>query len=131
MRTGALGGGLVRRRPGLPEGGMRGVDASRPGGPVMGDDSEAVWAGLPENVDHPYRVAIIEALLWICEPLSAVGVVDVLDGYMSMWNAVAHLEALGRLGVVEPVAGTGTMQAGEERFDMAYRLVPRGTGGDG
>jgi len=105
---------------------MRGIDASHPGGPLMSGDPEAVWAGLPGNVDHPYRVAIIEALLWIGEPLSAIGVVDVLDGYMSMWSAVAHLEALERLGVVERAPGTVVAQAGEDRFDIPYRLVGKG-----
>ncbi len=92
----------------------------------MGGDSGEVRAGPPENVDHPYRVAIIEALLWVAEPLSAIGVVDVLDGYMSMWSAVAHLEALERLGVVERAPGAGVAQAGEDRFDIRYRLLGRG-----
>jgi hypothetical protein len=105
---------------------MRGIEVSHPCGPVMDGDPEEVWACLPENVDHPYRVAIIEALLWIGEPLSAIGVVDVLDGYMSMWNAVAHLEALERLGVVERAPGAGVAQAGEDRFDIPCRLVRKG-----
>lgn len=97
----------------------------------MTADFEELWRGLPAKVDHPYRVAIIEALRWIGEPLSAIGVVDALDGYMSMWNAAFHLEALERLGVVERVAGAGEPQAHEERFDVSFRLARRGAGSDG
>jgi len=102
---------------------MLGIDASCPGGSLMGGDFESVWAGLPENVDHPYRVAIIEALWRTGEPLSAIGVVDVLDGYMSMWNAAAHLKALEQLGVIEPLSGDRAAHVREDRFDVRYRLV--------
>ena len=92
-------------------------------GTSMNTEHESAWADLPAKVAHPFRVAIIEALLWIAEPLSAIGVVDVLDGYMSMWSAAAHLEALERLGVVEPMPGERAVESGEDRIDLLYRLV--------
>lgn len=97
----------------------------------MGRGFDNLWADLPENVDHPYRVAIIEAFRWIGEPLSAVQVVDVVDGCMSMWNAVAHMEALERLGVVEAALGERGTTGHGESFDMSYRLIDLGAGEDG
>ncbi|HEX6687233.1 MAG TPA: hypothetical protein VF085_01045 [Solirubrobacterales bacterium] len=45
----------------------------------MSDGCEKFWAALPEKTLHPLRVPILEAFRWIGEPLSAVGIVDVLD----------------------------------------------------
>lgn len=97
----------------------------------MGADLGEVWAGPLESVDHPYQVAIIEALRHTGEPLSAIGVVDVLDGYMSMWSAAAHLMTLERLGIVEPGRGERAVHPGEERFNAVYRLVNLGVGANG
>ena len=97
----------------------------------MNHDIAEVWSRMPAKVDHPYSVAIVEALWWIAEPLSAIVLVDVFDGYMSMWDAAAHLHALERLGVVEPVPHAELPQAGEDRFDMPYRLIRQGRRDDG
>jgi hypothetical protein len=88
---------------------------------------EKFWAALPPKVLHPRRVPILEALRCIGEPLSAVMVVDVLEGDLTMWDAVAHLDALVRLGVLG--RGERDPQAPvlrEDRFDLLYFLTAGG-----
>lgn len=89
----------------------------------MGDECEEFWSTVPDKADHPRRVLFLEALWRISEPLSAVTLVDVLDGAVSMWEAFHHLSILEALDVVEPAPtdiGRGT--SGRERFDVPYRL---------
>jgi hypothetical protein len=105
---------------------MQGPDDS---GADMSGDREEFWSTLPETVLHPVRVPIIEALWWIGEPLSAIGLVDVLDGFLSMWEAAHHLRVLDALGVAEPSsvdAESGT--SGDDVFDVPYRLKDRNSG---
>ncbi|HEY8814827.1 MAG TPA: hypothetical protein VIP57_06955 [Candidatus Dormibacteraeota bacterium] len=95
----------------------------------MSNDYEEFWSTLPEKVLHPDRVPIIEVLWRIGEPLSAIALVDVLDGFLSMWEAAYHLRFLDALDVVEraPVA----MDSGTSRndlFDVLYRLKDRNAG---
>lgn len=95
-------------------------------GAAMSNDREEFWSTLPEKVLHPVRVPIIEALWWIGEPLSAIGLVDVLDGFLSMWEAVYHLRVLEALDVVEPSSVDAESGASaEDRFDLPYRLKDR------
>jgi hypothetical protein len=55
--------------------------------------------------------------------------VDVLDGYLSMWEAAHHLRILEALDVTEPSPGdTGRGASGEDRFDLPYRLKDRNPG---
>jgi Helix-turn-helix domain len=86
-------------------------------------DYERFWSTAPEKVDHPYRVPIVEALLWIGEPLSAIELVDVLDGYLTMWDATYHLHALEGLDVVEPISPDASREPKrDDGFDVPYRL---------
>jgi hypothetical protein len=95
----------------------------------MSNDWEEFWATLPQKVPHPVRVPIIEALWWIGEPLSAIALVDVLDGFLSMWEAAYHLRVLDVLKVVEPSSvDTDSGASGEDRFDLPYRLKDRDSG---
>lgn len=93
----------------------------------MGDGCKEFWATLPEKVKHPVRVLIIEALRWIGEPLSAVALVDLFDGQMSMWEAAHHLRVLEELGVVEPL-DSGASRS--DLLDLPYRLKDRNSGED-
>lgn len=80
-------------------------------------------APVREKADHPSRMPILEAFRWIGEPLSAISTVDVLDGYLSMWEVARHLRILETLGIVEPVrprAGQATTR--NEVFGARYRL---------
>jgi hypothetical protein len=68
----------------------------------MEDEHEKFWSEIPDKALHPRRYPIIEAFWWIAEPLSAIALVDVLDGDITMWEAARHLQALDALHVVEP-----------------------------
>lgn len=95
----------------------------------MNSDCEEFWSTLPEKILHPVRVPIIEALWWIGEPLSAIGLVDVLDGYLSMWEAAYHLRILDALDVVEPSSvDTDSGASREDLFELPYRLKDQNLG---
>lgn len=101
-------------------------EKGEPIGAAVNSDQEEFWLILPAKALHPTRVPTIEALWWIGEPLSAVDLVDVHDGFLSMWEAAHHLRALESLGVTEPVldAREGTRRV----FDVPYRLKKKGGG---
>jgi hypothetical protein len=98
--------------------------ASGPRGDA-GDSYEEFWSTLPEKVQHPVRVPIIEALWRIGEPLSAVVLVDSFDGLLSMWEAAHHLRVLEELDVVEP-SDSGVSRS--DLLDLPYRLKDRSSG---
>jgi hypothetical protein len=90
----------------------------------VSDDYEELWAALPEKALHPLRVPILEALRWIGEPLSAVGLVDVFNGrHITMGVAGHHLRLLERLGVVEAYPAERDPHARRDLFYLPYRLT--------
>ncbi|HET7054319.1 MAG TPA: helix-turn-helix domain-containing protein [Solirubrobacterales bacterium] len=98
----------------------------------MNRDHEEFWSALPEKVIHPVRVPVVEALRWIDEPLSAIEIVDVLDGFVSMWEAAHHLRALQALGVVKLVPADHDEGKRNDSFAEQFRLTRRdGTGREG
>lgn len=122
----ALGGGPHGHRPGLgKKGGVDGEHQQLRGG-IMSNDCEEFWSTLPEQVLHPVRVPIIEAFWWIGEPLSAIALVDVLDGFLSMWEAAHHLRVLDALDVVEPSSVVAGGASRDDRFNVPYRLSKAG-----
>jgi hypothetical protein len=95
-------------------------------GDAMNDGYEEFWSSLPRKVLHPVRVPIIEALWWIGEPLSPIALVDVCDGFLSMWEAAHHLRVLETLDVVEPSpVETDRHTSRNDLFDVPYRLTNR------
>lgn len=92
----------------------------------VGDDS---WDALEDRALDPIQVPMLEALRRIGEPLSAIDMVDVLDGYLSMWETADRLEDLLALGIVEP---TSTDQPGKHASDfyVPYRLKTAASGND-
>jgi Helix-turn-helix domain len=92
---------------------------------AMGDDHDEFWSALPEKVQHPVRVPIIEALWWTGQPLSAIALVDLFDGQMSMWEAAHHLGVLEELGVVEAL---DSHSARNDQLDLPYGLKDPDTG---
>lgn len=95
----------------------------------MSNSYEEFWSTLPEKVLHPLRMPMIEALWWIGEPLSAIALVDVLDGTLSMWDAAHHLRVLDALGVAEPApVDTDSAASRNDLFDIPYRLKDRNSG---
>lgn len=106
----------------LPDGQMSKASGSKGD---AGDGHDAFWSTLPEKVQHPVRVPIIEALWRVGEPLSAIALVDLLDGHMSMWEAAHHLRVLEELDVVEPSESGASRR---DLFDLPYRLKDRDSG---
>ena len=70
-----------------------------------GDLVEVTWDVLVGPLIHPTRVAIIEAMLWICRPLSATELEQVFDEQrgLSMSAISYHLTSLATLGVLKLV----------------------------
>lgn len=96
----------------------------------MSKDFEEFWSALPEKVEHPLRIPILEAFRWVAEPLSAIDLVDVLDGYITMWEAAHHLRCLEALNVVEDYAADYDPFERRDDFGLPYRLTVIG-GADG
>lgn len=93
----------------------------------MDPEIEAYWAALPRKTEHPIRVPIVEALRCIGEPLSAVMLVDVLEGEVTMWEAGAHLDALVKLGVARRgQRDPASRQPRADHFDVLFSLDPQG-----
>jgi len=84
-------------------------------------ESDDLWDALEEVDLDPVQVAMLEALRWIGVPLSAIGLVDVLDGYLTMWEAQYHLEVLQKAGVVELVSADELGEPSSD-FDLPHRL---------
>ena len=98
-------------------------------GGAMSSGYEDFWSTLPEEVLHPVRIPIIEALWWIGEPLSPIALVDLFDGFLSMWEAAHHLRVLDALDVAEPSPvdrESGTSR--DDVFYLPYRLKDRDSG---
>jgi hypothetical protein len=90
----------------------------------MSGDYEEAWPTIPAKAMHPVRVPMIEALWRVGEPLSAIDLVDVLDGFLSMWETAHHLGVLETLDVVKPDTPIEIHRAASrrEQFDVRYRL---------
>lgn len=88
----------------------------------MSVDGEEFWSIVPDKGFHPIRVPMIEALLWIGEPLSAIGLVDVLDGFLTMWEAAHHLQLLEALDLVEPTSAGSSDKGKESVFEVSFQL---------
>lgn len=87
--------------------------------PPMTREDDDFWDALGDL--DPIQVPMLEALWRIGQPLSAIRMVDVFDGYLSMWEAADHLGALQELDIVEPVSGIKS--SGD--FNVPYRLKTR------
>jgi hypothetical protein len=62
------------------------------------------WDALVPHIVHPVKVAIIEALRWIGEPLSASDLTKVIDDEKCGLSPVSyHLVRLAKAGTVEVV----------------------------
>jgi hypothetical protein len=70
---------------------------------IVGDGQSFEWGALVPRVVHPLKVAIVEALLWVDEPLSAKELDLVFDEEWGLSLVAYHLRKLAALGVVEPV----------------------------
>lgn len=84
---------------------------------MKGGEPSFDWAMLVPHVVHPLKVATVEALLYMDQPLSASQLAKLFagseKGYVSM--ATYHLRALARAGAVEEV-GTRQVRGAVQKF---------------
>lgn len=95
---------------------------------AVSDAREKLWASLPGAVLHPMRVPIVEAMWWLGQPLTALALVSVLDGALTVWEVAYHLEVLEELEAAESLpAATGNTRQ-DASLLVPYRLKGQASG---
>lgn len=84
---------------------------------MEGDEPSFDWAMLVPHIVHPLKVAIVEALLYMRQPLSPSEFAKLFagseEGYTSM--ATYHARELARAGAIE-VVGTRQVRGAVQKF---------------
>jgi len=87
----------------------------------MKEDQRFDWSALVPQVVHPLKVAIVEALLWIDQPLSASDLTKLFDNSRyGVARLSYHLVKLADIRAVEVVV-TREARGATEKF---YFLTP-------
>ncbi len=74
------------------------------------------WASLVPRIVHPLKVAMIEALAWVEEPLSASDLTKVIDSERyGVANVSYHLNKLAEIDAIE-VVGERQRRGALEKF---------------
>lgn len=77
-----------------------------------GSDADRFWGMLGVRLLHPIQVQILEAMLWIDEPMSASALAKVFGGKIRPSTVAYHmlrlnsLRALRKVGKREPTRGS-------------------------
>jgi len=80
------------------------------------DEPTFDWAALVSQLVHSLKVEIVEALLWIGEPLSPADLVKVLDRQRGSLSVVAyHVKGLAKVGAID-VVRRRQVRGAEEKF---------------
>ena len=61
------------------------------------------WEALIDRHFSPYKVAIIEALLWIDRPMSAVEFQQIFEKKVHLSTVAYHIRTLAKLGALDLV----------------------------
>lgn len=85
--------------------------------------SEFDWASLVALTVHPLKVAIIEALLWVEEPLSATELTRMGEGDYNLDMVIYHTRGLVKMGVLEATDMRRVRGARERFYFFATRSV--------
>jgi hypothetical protein len=102
----------------LPEAGRDAPPAERPQIPAeaLSAASDFSWGSLVASTIHPVKVAIIETLLWVGEPLSATEMKEIFNhADYSLDMVLYHLRGLARLEVIE-VTGVRRTRGAREKY---------------
>lgn len=86
------------------------------GGTAWGDEQSFNWEALVPHAIHPIKVAIIEALAWVGQPLSSSQLVSLFDDpgyYISLISF--HAKGLAKWGAIE-IVETRQVRGSRERF---------------
>lgn len=88
-----------------------------------GDESTFDWGSLVPHLVYPAKVAIIEALLWVAEPLSPSELVKLLDDREDHYLSIVayHVRGLVKAGALE-VRRTRQVRGAQETY---YFFPPR------
>ncbi len=78
-----------------------------------------IWNALIQHFVHPTKVHVLEALLWIGQPLSAADLENIFDGSPKHGVITYHIKCLANPGILECV-GTRQVRGATEEF---YWLV--------
>ena len=81
------------------------------------------WVSLVALTVHPIKVAIIEALLWVGEPLSATEMMQTFDGAYSLDLVKYHAGRLRDLKLIEVTHERQARGAREKYYDLSASLV--------
>jgi len=77
---------------------------------------EFCWGSLVAATVHPVKVAIVEAMLWVREPLSATELLAIFgNGEFDLDMVLYHLKGLTRWEVIE-VTDTRRVRGARERY---------------
>jgi hypothetical protein len=87
----------------------------------VGDGQSFEWDALVPLVVHPLKVAIVEAMLWIGEPMSAKELDYVLDEQWGLSLVAYHLRRLLEFGAIEPVRQQPVRGALQTFYALAAR----------
>lgn len=74
-----------------------------PAAPDLSPTPDFDWEGLVALLVHPVKVAIIEAMAWVEEPLSATDLDRIMPGDVGVSLISYHLRRLAELEVIKPV----------------------------
>lgn len=89
-----------------------------------GDGAPLEWDSLVPLLVHPTKVAILEAMRWTGEPLSASQLVEMVDDRKTGLSHVSyHMVFLARLGIVELVRRQPVRGASEGFYFFPRRTI--------
>jgi DNA-binding transcriptional ArsR family regulator len=87
-----------------------------------GDEQAHDWSALVPRIVHPAQEAVIEALLWVEQPLSATDFGNLLDDpALSVSRISYHLDALARKGILAMTRQRGSGGAVERRYFLVTK----------
>jgi DNA-binding transcriptional ArsR family regulator len=87
---------------------------------VEGDEPSFDWEALVPRIVHPLKVAIVEALWWVGEPLSATDLTKVIDEEKFTISHVSyHMVRLADVGALEVVRRRAVRGAIEKFYFFA------------
>jgi DNA-binding transcriptional ArsR family regulator len=90
---------------------------------VVSGDGPVDWAVLIPRLVHPTKVLVIEAMLWIDRPMSAVEFARIFDTTVTLSSVSYHVKKLADDGVLEPVLSRKRRGAIETYFYFAVSVI--------
>lgn len=87
------------------------------------------WVCLLSKVVHPVKVAVMEAFLWIGEPLSKSELTRLFGDRQQFYMALVshHVDGLDRCGILEVLTTREFRGATKTYYFFPHQVKPRGT----